>query len=104
MRCLALAEELRDRGADVVFVADSHTVPWAHDQILSRGLPVEPAVRTPDEHLALFSRLGLNAVVFDSYDLDPAVYAAVRQAGLPSLAVVDGDLRGAEADVYVDQN
>lgn len=104
MRCLALAEELRGRGAEVLFVSDSHTVPWAHDQILSRGLAVEPAVWTADEHLALFSRLGLDAVVFDSYDLDPAVYAAVRRAGLPTLAVVDGDLRGAEADLYVDQN
>ena len=104
MRCLALAEELRGRGAEVLFVSDSHTVPWAHDQILARGLAVEPAVWTTDEHLALFSRLGLDAVVFDSYDLDPAVYAAVRRAGLPTLAVVDGDLRGAEADVYVDQN
>lgn len=104
MRCLALAEELRGRGAEVLFVSDSHTVPWAHDQILSRGLAVEPAVWTADEHLALFSRLGLDAVVFDSYDLDPAVYAAVRRAGLPTLAVVDGDPRGAEADLYVDQN
>ena len=104
MRCLALAEELRGRGAEVLFVSDSHTVPWVHDQILSRGLAVEPAVWTADEHLALFSRLGLDAVVFDSYDLDPAVYAAVRRAGLPTLAVVDGDLRGAEADLYVDQN
>jgi spore coat polysaccharide biosynthesis predicted glycosyltransferase SpsG len=104
MRCLALAEELRGRGAEVLFVSDSQTVPWAHDQILSRGLAIEPAVWTPDEHLRLSSRLGLDAVVFDSYDLDPAVYAAVRRAGLPTLAVVDGDLRGAEADVYVDQN
>jgi spore coat polysaccharide biosynthesis predicted glycosyltransferase SpsG len=104
MRCLALAEELRGRGAEVLFVSDSHTVPWAHDQILSRGLAVEPAVWTADEHLALFSRLGLDAAVFDSYDLDPAVYAVVRRAGLPTLAVVDGDLRGAEADLYVDQN
>jgi spore coat polysaccharide biosynthesis predicted glycosyltransferase SpsG len=104
MRCLALAEELRGRGSEVLFVSDSHTVRWGHDQILSRGFAVEPAVWTPDEHLALFSRLELDAVVFDSYDLDPAVYAAVRRAGLPTLAVVDGDLRGAKADLYVDQN
>jgi spore coat polysaccharide biosynthesis predicted glycosyltransferase SpsG len=104
MRCLALAEELRDRGAEVVFVSDSYTVPWANDQILSRGLAVEPAVWSPDEHLELFSRLALDAVVVDSYDLEAAVYSAVRRSGLPVLAVVDGDLRGAEADLYVDQN
>lgn len=104
MRSLALAEELLDRGAEVVFVCDSHTVPWANDQILSRDIAVEPAVWTPAEHLELFGRLGLDAVVFDSYDLDDYVYEAVRRSGLTTLAIVDGELRGAEADVFVDQN
>lgn len=104
MRCLALAEELRSRGAEVVFVCDSGTVPWADEQIRSRGIPVEPAVWTPAEHLELFGRLAIDAVVFDSYDLDAAVYGAVRGSGLPVLAIVDGDLRRAEADLYVDQN
>ena len=104
MRSLALAEELVGRGAEVVFVCDSHTVPWANDQILARDLPVEPAVWTAGEHLELFARLGLDAVVFDSYDLDAEVFTAVRKSGIPTLAIVDGDLRGAEADLYVDQN
>ena len=42
--------------------------------------------------------------MFDSYDLDGSVYTAVRRSGMPVLAIVDGELRGAEADVYVDQN
>ncbi|GAA1651608.1 UDP-2,4-diacetamido-2,4,6-trideoxy-beta-L-altropyranose hydrolase [Kribbella alba] len=104
MRSLALAEELKGRGAEVVFVCDSHTVPWANDQILARDIPVEPAVWTPQEHLDLFARLGLDAVVFDSYGLDAEVFTAVRKSGIPTLAIVDGDLRGAEADVFVDQN
>jgi spore coat polysaccharide biosynthesis predicted glycosyltransferase SpsG len=104
MRSLALAEELVGRGAEVVFVCDSHTVPWANDQILARDIPVEPAVWTAAEHLELFARLGLDAVVFDSYDLDADVFTAVRKSGIPTLAIVDGDLRGAEADLYVDQN
>jgi spore coat polysaccharide biosynthesis predicted glycosyltransferase SpsG len=104
MRSLALAEELKGRGAEVVFVCDSHTVPWANDQILARDIPVEPAVWTPDEHVELFARLGLDAVVFDSYDLDAEVFTAVRASGIPTLAIVDGELRGAEADVFVDQN
>lgn len=104
MRCLALAEELRGRGAEVVFVCDSPTVPWVHEQIVARGIAVEPAVRTAAEHVALFARLGLDAVVFDSYDLDADVFTAVGRAGLPTLAIVDGDFRGARADVYVDQN
>ncbi|MDX6239293.1 MAG: hypothetical protein QOG10_4108 [Kribbellaceae bacterium] len=104
MRCLALAEELRGRGAEVVFVCDSHTVPWANDQIMARGIPVEPAVWTSQDHLDLFARLELDAVVFDSYDLDAEVFTAVHQSGLRTLAIVDGDLRGAQADIYVDQN
>ncbi|TDO35765.1 spore coat polysaccharide biosynthesis predicted glycosyltransferase SpsG [Kribbella sp. VKM Ac-2527] len=104
MRSLALAEELRRRGAEVVFVCDSPTVPWADEQISARGIGVEPAVWTADEHLELFARLGLDAVVFDSYDLDAEVFTAVRKSGIPTLAIVDGDLRGAEADVFVDQN
>ncbi|MEU0095529.1 spore coat protein [Kribbella sp. NPDC006257] len=104
MRSLALAEELKGRGAEVVFVCDSHTVPWANDQILARDIPVEPAVWTAEEHLELFARLDLDAVVFDSYDLDGEVFTAVRASGVPTLAIVDGELRGAEADVFVDQN
>jgi spore coat polysaccharide biosynthesis predicted glycosyltransferase SpsG len=104
MRSLALAEELRGRGAEVVFVCDSHTVPWASDQILARGIPVQPAVWTSAEHLELFTRLELDAVVFDTYDLEAGVSTAVRQSGLPTLAIVDGELRGTEADIYVDQN
>jgi spore coat polysaccharide biosynthesis predicted glycosyltransferase SpsG len=104
MRCLALAEELLRRGLEVVFVCDAHTVPWAGAQIAARGIAVEPAVWTPDEHVELFERLRLDTVVFDSYDLDPSVYAAVRATGVPTLAIVDGDFRGAEADVLVDQN
>lgn len=104
MRCLALAEEVRRRGAEVVFVCDAPTVPWAAAQIAARGIDVHPAVWEAKEHVELFRRLGLDAVVFDSYDLDGAVYRAVRASGLPTLAIVDGDFRGAEADVLVDQN
>lgn len=104
MRSLALAEELVGRGAEVAFVCDSHTVPWADEQIRARGIAVVPAVWTAGEHLELFARLGLSAVVWDSYDLDPAVFAAVRASGLPTLAIVDGGYGGAVADVLVDQN
>lgn len=104
MRCLALAEELLRRGLEVVFVCDARTVPWAETQIVARGIAVAPAVWTPAEHVELFARLRLDAVVFDSYDLDPSVYPAVRATGIPTLAIVDGDFRGAEADVLVDQN
>jgi len=87
-----------------VFVCDSHTVPWADAQITGRGIPVEPAVWTPDEHVELVERLRLDAMVFDSYDLPAEVFSAVCRSGVPTLAIVDGELRGADADVLVDQN
>ncbi|MFC0627688.1 PseG/SpsG family protein [Kribbella deserti] len=104
MRCLALAEELAARGAEVVFVCDSHTVPWADEQLRSRGFQVEPAVFTPAEHVELFRRLAVDAVVFDSYDLGPEPSTAVHRAGWPTLAITDGTYGAAEADIYVDQN
>lgn len=103
MRALALAEELRGRGVDVVFVCDSHTVGWADEQIRVRGIAVEPAVWTAAEHVELFGRLNMDAVVFDSYDLPAEVFTGVRER-FPTVAIVDGDFRGAEADLLVDQN
>lgn len=104
MRCLALAEELQHRGADICFICDAQSVPWVHHQIEQRGMRVTSPVETAAEHVALCRRLGVDAVVFDSYLLDPEVYVAVQDAGLRTLAVVDGDPRGAAADVMLDQN
>jgi len=49
-------------------------------------------------------RLGIDALVVDSYTLPPPHSAAVRKAGHRVLAIVDGDFRGQTADIYVDQN
>ncbi|HWD79795.1 MAG TPA: spore coat protein [Kribbella sp.] len=102
MRCLALAEEVRRRNVELVFFCDAQTVPWAAEQIAARGIEIRPEVHGPEAHVESFR--GLDAVVFDSYDLDASVYRAVRASGLPTVAIVDGDFRGAEADVLVDQN
>lgn len=104
MRCLALGEELVSRGVSVVFVCDAASVDWAQAQIQARGLEAVPPVHTADDHVALFDRLGVGAVVFDSPLLATEVYTAVRRTGLPTLAIVDGDLAGASADVLVAPN
>jgi spore coat polysaccharide biosynthesis predicted glycosyltransferase SpsG len=102
MRNIALAEELAARGLEPVFFADTVSVPWAHEQVVSRGFAVEAPPVTPAEHV---ERLGsLAAVVFDSYLLPREVYAGVRAAGVPTMAIIDGELRGAEADLFLDQN
>jgi spore coat polysaccharide biosynthesis predicted glycosyltransferase SpsG len=104
IRCVALAEELTARGITVHFLSDLGGVAWAEQQLTSRGLPWHPAPYDPVGLLAAADRLGLDAVVIDSYTLPPAHSVALRASGRPVLAIVDGDLRGQTADIYVDQN
>jgi spore coat polysaccharide biosynthesis predicted glycosyltransferase SpsG len=104
VRCVALAEELTARGVDVHFLSDLGGVAWAAAQLEQRGLPWHPAPYDEVGLVAAVQRLGLDALVIDSYTLPPAHSKAVRAAGATVLAIVDGDPRGQDADIYVDQN
>jgi spore coat polysaccharide biosynthesis predicted glycosyltransferase SpsG len=104
VRCVALAEELVARDVAVHFLADLGAVEWAEAQLTQRGLPRQPPPADPQGLVAAVERLGIDALVIDSYTLPPAHSVAVRAAGRPVLAVVDGDFRGQSADIYVDQN
>ncbi|MBG0813534.1 PseG/SpsG family protein [Planomonospora sp. ID82291] len=104
VRCVALAEELAGRGVQVVFLGDLGGLPWAAGQLVSRGLPLVPAAPEPRALAGQARDLALDGVVLDSYTLDPGTGAALRESGLRVLAVVDGDLRGQSADLYLDQN
>ncbi|MFI7602638.1 PseG/SpsG family protein [Actinoplanes sp. NPDC049681] len=104
VRCVALAEELTTRGVTVHFLSDLGGLEWAAQQLLTRGLPWHPAPYDAVGLVAAADRLELDAVVVDSYELPPAHAAALRASGRTVMAIVDGDLRGLPADVYVDQN
>ncbi|GIF15227.1 PseG/SpsG family protein [Actinoplanes teichomyceticus] len=104
VRCVALAEELTGRGVDVHFLSDLGGVTWAQAQLEQRGLPWHPAPYDEVGLVAAVRRLGLAALVVDSYTLPPQHTVAVRAAGTPVLAIVDGTTRGQSADIYVDQN
>ncbi|MFI5494475.1 PseG/SpsG family protein [Actinoplanes sp. NPDC051859] len=104
VRCVALAEELTARGVAVHFLADLGGLDWALQQLTRRGLPLHPAPGDPTGLVAAADRLGLDAVVVDSYVLPPEHSAALRAAARTVFAIVDGDRRGQEADLYVDQN
>ncbi|MEV6347049.1 spore coat protein [Actinoplanes sp. NPDC051851] len=104
VRCTALAEELTARDVDVHFLADLGGVAWAESQLEQRGLPWHPAPYDEVGLVAAVRRLGLDALVVDSYTLPPQHTRAVRRTGLPILAIVDGEPRGQSADIYVDQN
>jgi spore coat polysaccharide biosynthesis predicted glycosyltransferase SpsG len=104
VRCVALAEELVARGTNVHFLSDLGGLEWAARQLTGRGLPWHPAPYDTIGLLAAADRLDLDALVLDSYELPAAQSRALRSAGRTVLAIVDGDLRDQEADVYVDQN
>ena len=104
VRCVALAEELIERGVAVKFLSDLGGLAWAEQQLTRRGLPWHPAPYDPVGLVAACDRLGLDALVIDSYTLPTEHSVAVRRSGRPVLAIVDGDFRGQTADIYVDQN
>jgi spore coat polysaccharide biosynthesis predicted glycosyltransferase SpsG len=101
---MALAEELIVRGVAVHVIGNLGGLPWAEAQVAGRGLPLHPPPTDPAGLVAAADRLGLDAMVVDSYLLPPAHSATVRASGRPVLAIVDGDVRGQAADIYVDQN
>ncbi|WP_428966964.1 PseG/SpsG family protein [Micromonospora fluostatini] len=104
VRCLALAEEFLARGHRVEFFGTVEQVGWAARQLADRGIPLHPGPERPDDLVATARRHRLDVLVLDSYELDPAGAGALRAAGVVTLAVVDGDTRGQDADVYLDQN
>lgn len=104
VRCVALAEELTGRGIPVLFLGDLGGVAWAEQQLSRRGLPLAPGPSTPAEMVAAIERYGLTRVVIDSYTVDARCAAAVRAVGVPVMVIVDGETRGQEADLYLDQN
>jgi spore coat polysaccharide biosynthesis predicted glycosyltransferase SpsG len=104
MRCVALGEELASRDITVDIVADVADVPWAAAAVTNRGFALH--ARVADDPGLADALLGPrpDAVVIDSYITEPGVSRAIRAAGVPVLAIVDGTRRGQSGDVYLDQN
>ena len=102
MRCLTLAEALRSRGHDVELAADIDGVPWLESYVAECGFPRVSARAHRIDGDALTARRP-DVVVVDSYRI-PAAEISALAARVPVLAIVDGDHRGIEADLYLDQN
>ena len=103
MRCIALGEEVHSRGANVTFVCDARTVGWVHELLLTSPFALRPTATTSDPARVAIE-LGARVAIVDSYRLPPAVYERLRAAGLFVVALVDNDVRGVSADLYLDQN
>ena len=105
IRCLALADELLARGAQVSLVGDLGGVGWVEEQVGERGLALVAAPAEADAVAALAARLELDAMVLDGYDLDPRTGAALRAVGVTVLSISDGPFGAQqEADLVLDQN
>ncbi|MGC5021068.1 PseG/SpsG family protein [Micromonospora sp. DT47] len=104
VRCLALGEEFLARGARVEVFGSIERVGWASAQLAARGIPLHPGPDTPEGLVEAARRHELDVMVLDSYELDPAGAGALRAAGVVTLVIVDGDSRGQDADLYLDQN
>lgn len=77
---------------------------WAVAELAARDIPLHTGPDTPADLVEAAHRHDLHVMVLDSYELDPAGAGALRAAGVCTLAVVDGDSRGQDADLYLDQN
>jgi UDP-2,4-diacetamido-2,4,6-trideoxy-beta-L-altropyranose hydrolase len=94
MRCLTLAEALRDRGIDVAFGSAALTASMAHrlaaERIAVREIDPDAdaaAVRTS----AVARELGAHALVVDGYQFSGDWRLALKALGLPVLAFQDQD-------------
>jgi len=94
MRCLTLAEVLRDRGLDVCFVA-AEVTPSILRRLAAEDIPVRLIDPTADAlaqtTLGIARELGANAIVVDGYHLSADWRLALRASGVPILAFQDQD-------------
>jgi spore coat polysaccharide biosynthesis predicted glycosyltransferase SpsG len=105
VRCAALAEELRSRGLEVVFLGALDELPFVVRLLDDRALRSRAAPAAPAALADLAVELGLDAMVLDGYHLHPGTGAALVDHGLPVLAIADGDFgAGQTATIHLDQN
>ena len=105
MRCVALGQELRARGFEVVLWGRIDGVDWLSELVDSAGFSRLPAAEGVTEQVRAAAEAGFGGIVLDGYQLPPGLGGALRASGHVVLALFDGDFGATqEADVYVDQN
>jgi UDP-2,4-diacetamido-2,4,6-trideoxy-beta-L-altropyranose hydrolase len=102
MRCLTLAQELRRRGHDTHLMTGPIAIEWLLVEIRKSGILVhscDPNALPSSQIKALQP----DWVVVDSYLIDAVAISALAQE-IPTLAIFDGDDRGIDATLYLEQN
>jgi spore coat polysaccharide biosynthesis predicted glycosyltransferase SpsG len=102
MRCLTLAEGLQSRGHRVELITAPIDLPWLAQVVAASALPVHHC--EPDDLATdLIRRLEPDWVVVDSYEFAPASVSELN-GSVPVLALIDGNDRGIDAELYLDHN
>lgn len=105
LRQLALAEELRSRGIGVTLLGRVEGSGLVDRLLAAHGLTMVPVDAGPAALLTEVRRRRLDAVMLDGYQLPADLGAALRGAGVPVAAMVDGVFGlHQDADLYIDQN
>lgn len=102
MRCLTLAEGLLEQGHTVAMFTTHITVSWLHNLISQQGIELHYVEESSLSMEQLFE-FRPDWVVIDSYDISSKEISTLTKS-VKTLAIVDMDSRGIEADLYLDQN
>lgn len=102
MRLLTLAEALIGRGHEVHLATNSSGVEWLETMVRASTVTVH-RVAQHSLDLDFIRKLSPDWLVIDSYVIPSELISAARDA-THVLAIVDGDTRGIQADLYLDHN
>ncbi|WP_162257704.1 PseG/SpsG family protein [Agromyces sp. Root81] len=102
MRCLTLAEALVARGHDVQLLTCRSGVDWLEEAIASAPVTVLRCGRDELDAQQLLE-MAPDWLVVDSYAIPASEISAIARR-IRVLALVDGDARGIEATLLLDQN
>jgi spore coat polysaccharide biosynthesis predicted glycosyltransferase SpsG len=102
MRSLTLAEALISRGHHVTLLTNESGIVWL-EQVLAESSVTVVRTRSNSIDLSAIAHINPLWVVVDSYQILAEDIARLRP-DYQVLAIVDGDDRGIEADLYLDHN
>lgn len=96
MRCCAVAEELIDRGLQVVFVGETKSLPWVQEKVSALGFS---DIYANPEHFD--SDPKSDVLILDSYKIDPRDSFIDALHWRAIVAIVDDATPQVHADLYI---
>lgn len=103
MRVLTIAEALAARGHETILVTAPIDIPWLTRRVASSGVRLLESAPRGELAADLVLAHAPDRVVVDSYAFAASDISSLDRH-VPVLMLVDGDRRGAEATLYLDQN